>query len=71
MSKEDIKSLLDVATRQYVNKINFNSQTPIINVSGANTGNTEADRKALADTIKDIIIEQAASSSYRPTAMPT
>lgn len=71
MSKEDIKSLVDVATRQYVNKINFNSQTPIINVSGANTGNTEADRKALADTIKDIIIEQAASSSYRPTAMPT
>lgn len=71
MSKEDIKSLVDVATRQYVNKINFNSQTPIINVNGANTGNTEADRKALADTIKDIIIEQAASSSYRPTAMPT
>lgn len=71
MSKEDVKSLVDVATRQYVNKINFNSQTPIINVSGANTGNTEADRKALADTIKDIIIEQAASSSYRPTAMPT
>lgn len=71
MSKEDIKSLVDVATRQYVNKINFNSQTPVINVSGANTGNTEADRKALADTIKDIIIEQAASSSYRPTAMPT
>lgn len=71
MSKEDIKSLVDVATRQYVNKINFNSQTPIINVNGTNTGNTEADRKALADTIKDIIIEQAASSSYRPTAMPT
>lgn len=70
MGKEDIKSLVDVATRQYVNKINLNSQTPIINVSGANTGNTPEDRKALADTIKDIIIEQAASASYRPTAMP-
>lgn len=70
MSKEDIKSLVDVATRQYVNKINLTSQTPIINVSGANTGNTEADRKALADTLKDIILEQAAASSYRSTALP-
>ena len=70
MGNEDIKSLVDVATRQYVNKINLNSQTPIINISGANTGNTPEDRKALADTIKDIIIEQAASASYRPTAMP-
>lgn len=70
MGNEDIKSLVDVATRQYVNKINLNSQTPIINVSGANTGNTPEDRKALADTIKDIIVEQAASASYRPTAMP-
>lgn len=70
MGNEDIKSLVDVATRQYVNKINLNSQTPIINVSGQNTGNTPEDRKALADTIKDIIIEQAASASYRPTAMP-
>nr|DAG26648.1 MAG TPA: Tail tape measure [Caudoviricetes sp.] len=70
MSKEDVKSLVDMATRQYVNKINLNSQTPIITVNGANTGNTEADRKALANTIKDIIIEQAASSSFRPTAMP-
>lgn len=70
MSNEDIKSLVDVATRQYVNKINLTSQTPVINVSGQNTGNTQADRKALADTIKDIIIEQAASSSYRSTALP-
>lgn len=70
MSKEDVKSLVDMATRQYVNKINLNSQTPIITVNGANTGNTEADRKALADTLRDMIIEQAASGSYRSTAMP-
>ena len=70
MSKEDVKSLVDVATRQYINKVNLTSQTPIINVNGQNTGNTQADRKALADAIKDIIVEQAASSSYRSTAMP-
>lgn len=70
MSKEDVKSLVDMATRQYINKVNLTSQTPIINVSGQNTGNTQADRKALADAIKDIIVEQAASSSYRSTAMP-
>lgn len=70
MGSEDLKSLVDVATRQYVNKISLMSQTPIINVSGQNTGNTQADRKALADTIKDIIVEQAASSSYRSTALP-
>lgn len=70
MSKEDIKSLVDVATRQYVNKINLTSQTPIITVNGANTGNTEADRKALADKLRDIILEQAAASSYRSTALP-
>lgn len=70
MGSEDLKSLVDVATRQYVNKINLMSQTPIINVSGQNTGNTQADRKALADTIKDIIVEQAAASSYRSTAKP-
>nr|DAU66724.1 MAG TPA: tail length tape measure protein [Caudoviricetes sp.] len=70
MSSEDIKSLVDVATRQYVNRINLTTQTPIINVSGQNTGNTQEDRRALADAIKDIIIEQAAASSYRSTALP-
>lgn len=71
MSNEDIKSLVDVATRQYINKINLTSQTPIINVNGQNSGDTQADRKALADKLRDIILEQAASSSYRPTSMPT
>lgn len=71
MGNEDIKSLVDVATRQYINKINLTSQTPIINVNGQNSGDTQADRKALADKLRDIILEQAASSSYRPTSMPT
>lgn len=69
MSEEDIKSLVDVAERRYVNNINLTAQTPIINVNGANTGNTAADRQSLANAIRDILIEQAASSSFRSTAM--
>lgn len=68
MADEDIKSLVDVATRQYVNKINFNAQTPVITVNGQNTGDTAADRKALADAMRDIILEQAAAMSSRSTA---
>ena len=68
MSEEDIKSLVDVAERRYVNNINLTAQSPVINVSGQNTGNSQQDRKALADTIRDILIEQTAAGSTRATA---
>ena len=68
MSEEDLKSLVDMAERQYVNNINLNAQTPVITVNGQNTGNTADDRKALANVIRDILIEQAASASIRSTA---
>lgn len=61
LSEEDIKLLVDMATREYVNNINLTAQTPIINVTGQNTGDTEMDKRALADAIKDILIEEAAS----------
>ena len=65
---EDIRSLVDVAERRYVNNINLTSQTPIINISGANTGNTAADKKSLANAIAQILIEERASSATRGTA---
>ena len=68
MSQEDVAMLVDMASQRYVNRINLTAQTPIINVNGANTGNTEADRKALADALKKILLEQAAAGSYRSTA---
>ena len=71
MSIEDIQSLVDVAERRYVNNVNLTSQAPVINVAGQNTGNTEADRKALADAIQTILLEQIPSTSVRATAMPT
>lgn len=68
MTDEDLKSLVDVAERRYVNNVNLTAQTPVINITGQNTGNTTADRQAIANTIRDILIEQVASGSTRTTA---
>lgn len=68
MSEEDIKSLVDVAERRYVNNVNLTAQTPVITINGANTGNTAADRKSLADAIQRILMEQMAAGSVRSTA---
>ena len=68
MSDEDIKALVDVAERRYVNQINLTSQTPVITVNGANTGRTAQDRRALADAIEQILREEWASGSVRSTA---
>lgn len=70
MNDEDIKSLVDVAERRYVNNVNLTAQTPVITVNGANTGRTAADRQSLANAIRDILIEQTASGSTRSTARP-
>ena len=68
MSDEDIKALVDVAERRYVNQVNLTSQTPVITVNGANTGRTQQDRQALADAIELILREQLASGAARSTA---
>lgn len=68
LEKEDLKSLVDVMERRYVNYINLTAQTPVITVNGANTGDSAADRRALANTIRDILVEQAAAASLRTTA---
>ncbi len=66
---EDLKSLVDLAERRYVNHINLNAQTPVITVNGQNTGDTAADRHALANAIRDILLEEASAASFRSTAM--
>lgn len=68
MSQEDIKSLVDMAERRYINNINLTSQTPVITINGANTGNTAEDRQALANSIRDVLVEQMAAGSVRSTA---
>lgn len=69
LSDEDIKALVDAAERRYVNNINLTSQTPVINVSGQNTGRTAADRRALTEAIQRILLEESASGSVRSTSM--
>lgn len=69
MSDEDIKALVDVAERRYVNQVNLTSQTPVITVNGANTGRTAQDRRALAEAIQRILLEESASGSVRSTSM--
>ena len=51
-----------------MNNINLTNQTPVINITGQNTGNTAADRQGLANAIRDILVSQAASGSIRSTA---
>lgn len=68
LADEDLRSLVDMAERRYVNNINLSTQAPVIQVQGQNTGNSAADRQALADTIKDLLSEQRASQSLRSTA---
>lgn len=57
LSDEQIKMLVDVAERKYVNNINLTSQTPMITVQGQNTGNTEKDARNLADTLRDVLVD--------------
>lgn len=61
LADEDIKLLVDLAEREYITNVNLTAQTPVINVSGQNTGNTEMDQRMLANAIKTILIEEAAS----------
>ena len=68
MTNEDLQMLVDLAERHYVAQVNLTSQTPVINVAGQNTGNTAADRTALADAIKTVLLEQRASGTYRAYA---
>lgn len=57
LSDEQIKMLVDVAERKYVNNVNLTSQTPMITVQGQNTGDTEKDARNLADTLRDILMD--------------
>lgn len=57
LSDEQIKMLVDVAERKYVNNVNLTSQTPMITVQGQNTGSTEKDAQYLADTLRDVLVD--------------
>jgi len=61
LSEEDMKLLVDMAERQYVNNINLTAQTPVITINGQNTGDTAQDLQWLENALQRILVEQAAS----------
>lgn len=63
LSDEQIKMLVDVAERKYVNNVNLTSQTPMITVQGQNTGNTEKDARNLADKLRDLLLDMMNAGS--------
>lgn len=67
LQEEDLTALIDMAERQFVSQVNLTAQTPVITVNGANTGNTEQDRAALARAIAQILSEQVASMPTMPS----
>ena len=67
-TQEDLKMLVDMAAQRYINKINLTTQAPVITIQGQNTGNTKADARALADMLRDMVLDDIASSSGTMTA---
>ena len=63
VTDEDLKNMIEVASRAFVSQVNLTSQTPVITINGANTGNTEEDRRRLGEAIKYILMEQVAAGS--------
>lgn len=61
LSEEDRKLFVDMAERQYVNKVNLTAQTPVITINGQNTGDTAEDLQWLENALQRILLEQAAS----------
>lgn len=64
MAAEDLKSFVDMAERDYVMRVNL--QTPTINITGQNTGNTKEDAEALANRIAGVLADMRASSPSVP-----
>ena len=70
LSNEDVKMLVDVAARRYVNQVNLTSQTPVVTINGQNTGNTKEDMAALESMLKTVLAEQWAAGGFRAVARP-
>ena len=66
LSDEQIKMMVDIAERKYVNNINLTSQTPVITVNGQNTGNTLQDAEDVANVLRDLLLERMSAGSTVP-----
>ena len=65
MSDEQIKMLVDVAERKYINNYNRSDQVQqVFNINGQNTGNTKQDAQAIADILRDKLVDLMNAGSY-------
>ena len=69
LSDETMKMLVDMAERRYVNNINLTTQSPVIQISGQNTGDSKEDRRRLANMLRDVLLEEISAGSVRSTAL--
>lgn len=65
LSQEDIKMLVDMAERQYINKINLQTNAPNITVNATSGDGKAINGRALANAIRDILLEESSSSTVR------
>lgn len=68
LSAETMKMLVDMAERRYVNNINLTTQSPVIQISGQNTGDSKEDRRRLANALRDVLLEEMSAGATRSTA---
>lgn len=70
MTHEDLSLLVDMATRKYVANVNLETRAPVINITGQNTGDSEADAMRIADQLKRVLLEQMSSGGSLSYALP-
>lgn len=63
LTGEDLKSLVDVSTGNYIKQVNLGGNTTVINIPGQNTGNTKADTDAVIERLKQVLAEQMAAGA--------
>lgn len=69
MAEEDIKMLVDMAEREYVANVNLTAQSPVITVNATSNDGSAIQPKAIADAIKNILIDQSSSHTVRTYSM--
>lgn len=69
MAEEDIKMLVDMAEREYVANVNLTAQSPVITVNATSNDGSAIQPKAIANAIKNILIDESSSHTVRTYSM--
>lgn len=63
LAQEDVKMLVDMAQREYINNINLQTNAPQITVNATSASGQPIDGKALANKIRDILLQESSAST--------